>query len=243
MKLQDSIVLITGAAKRVGRGVALHLARQGAHIILHYHRSFREAKSLEKEIKDLGRECKLLKGDLSKLSDVKKLAREAFAWKKKIDVLINNASVFYPTPLGTLQEKQWDEFFNLHAKAAYFLSEFLGGKMAQKGRGRIINICDVSALKPTPNYVPYSASKAALIAITQGLARTLAPHVTVNAILPGPVMLPEDYGTKIKNKIIRKIPLKRIGSPEDIAKGIQFLIESDYITGALIPIDGGLLLG
>ncbi|MFO1518294.1 MAG: SDR family oxidoreductase [bacterium] len=243
MKLKDSVILVTGAARRVGRATALALARGGACLILHYHRSKREVLSLQKEIAAIGGKSHCVSADLSRLAEVEKLVRRAYRFENRIDVLVNNASLFYPTPLGKASSEEWDELFDVNAKAPFFLSQAIGEKMKLRKRGKIIHLGDVAALKPYPGYLPYSASKAALVSLTQGLAKALAPHVTVNAILPGAVMLPESYGVREKKRILRKIPLRKIGSPEDVAQAVRFLIEGgDYITGALLPVDGGYSL-
>lgn len=241
MQLKGCTVLITGAAKRVGRVIALTLAESGADILIHYHRSSKDAEALQSLIKKKYKKIPgLLRGDLSKLDDLRRIADEAWKLRKKVDVLINNASTFYPTPLGKVREEQWEDLFNVNARAPFFLSEALGLKMKKRGKGKIINIADWAALQPYTQYVPYCASKAALVAISQGMARTLAPEVQINTILPGPVMWPDDLGPAVMKNVIRNTPLKRIGTPQDIANAAKFLIEgSDFMTGSLIHVDGG----
>ncbi|HKY63565.1 MAG TPA: SDR family oxidoreductase, partial [bacterium] len=129
--------------------------------------------------------------------------------------------------------------FSVNARAPFFLSEALGLKMKQRGRGKIVNIADWAALRPYTQYVPYCASKAALVAVSQGLAKSLAPRVQVNTILPGPVMWPDDLGPEVLRSVLSQTPLQRIGKPEDIAHAVKFLIEGDYMTGSLIHVDGG----
>ncbi|HCU25074.1 MAG TPA: hypothetical protein DF383_08655 [Deltaproteobacteria bacterium] len=240
MRLKGCTVLITGAAKRVGRAIALTLAAEGAALFIHYHRSVQEAQALKKQIQKRWKgRVEILSADLSRTEAVQELA--ASAWKLgKVDVLINNASTFYPTPLGQVREREWEDLFNVNARAPFFLSETLGLKMKKRGRGKIINIADWAALRPYTRYVPYCASKAALVAVSQGLAKSLAPQVQVNTILPGPVMWPEDLGPEVKKSVIRQTPLQRIGSPQDIAGAVKFLIESgDFMTGSLLHVDGG----
>ncbi len=240
MRIEGSKILITGAAKRIGRALALDLASRGGRIFLHYHRSLVEAKQLQNEIeKKFDSQVILLKADLSKLSQVKKLAQEVWKISKGLDVLINNASTFYPTKVGKLREAQWDDLFAVNAKAPYFLSEALGLKMKQRGRGKIINMADWAAQRTYSDYIPYCASKAALLAVTQGMAKALAPAVQVNAILPGTILWPEGFAKKLQKDFVAKTPLKRIGSLEEIASAVRFLIENDFTTGVFLPIDGG----
>ena len=157
-----------------------------------------------------------------------------------LDALINNASNFYPTPLGKTTFKQWDGLFAVNARAPYFLSQILGLKMKKRGSGKIINIADWAGLRPYVGYIPYCAAKAALVGVSQGLAKSLAPEVQVNTVLPGPVMWPADLGSKVKKEGLAKTPLKCIGRPEDIANTVKFLIEgTDYMTGSLVHVDGG----
>lgn len=241
MRLKGCTVLITGAAKRVGRVIALTLAEAGADLLIHYNRSDKDALALQKLIrKKYKRTAGLLRADLSKFSELRRLANQAWQFRNKVDVLINNASTFYPTPLGKVREEQWEDLFHVNARAPFFLSETLGLKMKRRGKGKIVNIADWAALQPYTQYVPYCASKAALVAISQGMARSLAPQVQINTILPGPVMWPQDLGPAVKKSVIHGTPLKRIGTPQDIANTAKFLIEgSDFMTGALVHVDGG----
>lgn len=233
--------MITGGAKRVGRALAFDLASRGAHLIIHYHRSQKEAEGLRDKLKKkYGARVALVSGDLKDSQKVQEIAAQAWAAFGKVDILINNASTFYPTPLGKVTEAAWEDLFSVNVKAPFFLSEALGLKMKKRKRGKIINIADWAALHPYPGYIPYCASKAALVAVTQGMARSLAPEVQVNAILPGPVMWPEDLGEKVKKSVLKKTPLRRMGSPDDIAGAVRFFIEgSDFATGSLLHVDGG----
>jgi NAD(P)-dependent dehydrogenase (short-subunit alcohol dehydrogenase family) len=241
MKIKDSVVLITGAARRVGKVIALDMACRGAKVIVHYHRSKKEAKELASLVRRKGvGEIHLLQGDLAKISEVQRLAKEAWAWQGRVDALIHNASSFYPTPLGKVTERQWEDLFATNAKAPFFLSQALGEKMFRRGRGKIVCLGDWAAHHPYSNFLPYCAAKAALLALSKGLARSLAPKVQVNAVLPGPVMWPQDLDAKAKKKILQKTPLKRAGSPEDVASAVRFFIEgNDFMTGSELHVDGG----
>jgi pteridine reductase len=182
----------------------------------------------------------LLQGDLGNFKDLKRVAKEAWRARGRLEVLINNASTFFPTPLGKVKEKEWENLFQVNVRAPFFLSEYLGLKMKVKGKGKIINIADWAALHPYLGYIPYCASKAALLAIGQGMAKSLAPEVQVNTLLPGPVMWPADFGEKIKRSVLQRTPLARPGSPEDVASAVRFFIEgNDFMTGSFLHIDGG----
>ncbi|MDX1386126.1 MAG: SDR family oxidoreductase [bacterium] len=241
MKVSGSVVMITGAAKRVGATVAKTLAEAGAKLILHYHRSQKDAEKLKGQLeKDFSTSVVIVQGNLKKLSDLKRLSQEAWDAFNRIDVLVNNASTFYPTPLGKVKEEEWEDLFAVNAKAPFFLGESLGLKMQKKGKGKVINIIDWAALRPYTSYVPYCASKAALISINRGLAKSLAPEVQVNAILPGPVLFPVDMSEAEKKRVLAQTPLKREGSPQDIASAVKFLIEgNDFMTGTELHVDGG----
>ena len=157
-----------------------------------------------------------------------------------INVLINNAAVFIKSPLGSVTEKIWEDLFAINLKAGFFLAQEIGPLMKQKGSGKIINIADTSALKPFPSFIPYSLTKSGMISLTKGLAKTLAPEVQVNAINPGPVLLPEYYTENDRQRSIEKTLLQREGEPKDIAEAVKFLlIDGDYITGSTIAVDGG----
>lgn len=241
MKLANSVVLITGAAKRVGRHMAEALAESSANLVIHYRHSEKEALSLQRRlIKKHGVKVGLVQGDLTQMKELRQVAAAAWNCFGKVDVLINNASTFYPTPLGTTTEEQWQDLFAINARAPYFLSEILGLKMQKRGRGKIINMVDWAAERPYTQYLPYCASKAALLAVSRGLAKSLAPQVQVNSILPGPVMWPDDLGDEVQQSVLKQTPLAKMGKPQDVASAVKFLIEgNDFMTGTEIHVDGG----
>lgn len=247
MNLQGKNVLITGAARRIGKAIALCLAARGARILLHYHQSQKEAVRLRDEIESLGGEALLFKAGFSggpkTLPAVKKFAAEIYKKAGRVDVLVNNASIYYPTPLGKITEKDWDNFLGINLKVPFFLSQEIGIRMVKQKSGKIINLVDWMALRPSENYLPYCISKAGLAAATKGLAKALAPHVQVVSIAPGPILPPPGITATRKNKVIARTPLKKFGTPEDIAAAVRFVVEdTDYITGAFIPVDGGNLI-
>ena len=248
MKLAGKTALITGAAKRIGREIALMLAEAGSDIVIHYNQSRSEALRLKEEIEDLGVTAILVRADFS--STKKSFSRTLHDFLtqldrhvQRVDVLVNNASVFYPTPFGKITEKEWDEMMTVNLKAPFFLAQAIGKRMAKQRSGKIINLLDWSILRPPVNYLPYAISKAGLMAATAGLARALAPHVQVNSVAPGPVLPSRGMSPKQKQMVIRKTLLKRFGEPRDIAQTVRFLVEgTDFVTGVFIPVDGGSLI-
>lgn len=243
MEIQGKTALVTGAAKRIGRSIALMLAGEGMNLLLHYRRSLVEVRETQRSAERLGVRVHLLKADLENFSQLRRLIREAFRASPRIHLLVNNASVFHPTPLGRISEKEWDQFFKVNLKAPFFLAQALGLRMFRQKEGKMINLADWTAFRPYTHYLPYCVSKAGLVAVTQGLAKALAPHVQVNAIAPGPI-LPAEGSTREQNrKILRRTPLKRFGEPGDIAEAVRFLVKSaDFVTGTVLPVDGGNLI-
>ena len=243
MEIQGKTALVTGGATRIGRAIALSLARDGMHLLLHYRRSLREARQTQKEAERLGVKVDLLQADLRHFSEVKRLARESFVRARQIHLLVTSAAVFYKTPLGKIREKQWDEFFDVNLKAPFFLSEALGLRMFRQKEGKIIHLVDWTAFRPRAACLPYCASKAALVAVTRGLAQALAPYVQVNAIAPGPILPAAGSTRKENQRVLERTPLKRFGEPGDIAEAVRFLVKSsDFVTGAVLAVDGGNLI-
>ncbi|MEK7286395.1 MAG: SDR family oxidoreductase [Nitrospirota bacterium] len=241
MDLKDKAILITGAGKRIGAELAKAIAGKGAQVAIHYNRSEKDAKTVARAIEKKGGIATLTKGDLSKPADCARIVKETMKAFGRLDVLINNAAVFYKTPLLQTTEKQWDHTLGANLKSVFFCAQ-AAAKVMPEG-GKIINIADWSAVRPHKNYIPYCISKAGVIALTRGLARTLAPKITVNAISPGPILLPEDYDEATKENLIRQTPLKRIGCPNDLVSAVLFLLEgTDFMTGSTITVDGGRLV-
>jgi len=240
LELNKKIILVTGGAVRLGRAISLELSQASASIFCQYKSSKTAAFELKKEIESRGNRIHTFQTDLSTLAGINRTVAEAIKIFGKIDVLINNAALFYKTPLITITEKDWNTFIDLNLKSAFFLTQEVSKHMLKQKSGKIINIGDAGALSPFPAYLPYSISKAGVIAMTKGLAKALAPDIQVNCVSPGPVMIPENYSEEERNFSISQTLLKREGSGEDIAKTVRFLLEgSDYITGANIPVDGG----
>ena len=240
MNLKGKGIIITGSAVRIGRAICLELAEAGAHLFCHYHSSKQKANILEQELRATGTVHFFHRTDLSNLKAIGPLVRTAYHQLGRIDVLINNAAVFYKTPLGDVTEEDWDTFFNLNLKAPFFLAQEVSRYMQKQESGKIINIGDAGAENPYPAYLPYSLTKAGITAMTRGLAKALAPQIQVNCINPGPVLMPDYLTDEERTYALEQTLLKKEGSPEDIARTVRFILEgSDYITGAVIPVDGG----
>lgn len=242
MNLTGKVVLVTGGARRVGKAIALAVARRGARVVIHYNRSRKEALKVVQEIKEKGGIAHLVQGDISKARDCEKIVQGAVSAFGGVDILVNNAAVFFRTPFFEVTEKEWDDALDPNLKGSFFCAQAAARSMQKKG-GKIINIADWAGIRPYTHYLPYCISKAGVIALTRGLARSLAPKIEVNAIAPGPVLMPENFDETEKMEIIRHTPLKRIGSPSDIVNAVLFLVEgTDFMTGATIVIDGGRLI-
>ncbi|MBI4376469.1 MAG: SDR family oxidoreductase [Elusimicrobia bacterium] len=244
MTLKGRVALITGAARRVGRAIAMALAEKGARIAVHYNRSRAEGQTLARELKDsFGVDCLAFGAELGKTAQVRALAAAVARRFGNIDILINNASIYERTPLATATEKEWDRHLDVNLKAPFFLSQAVAPIMKKSGGGKIINIADWAGLRPYSDYTPYCISKAGLLCLNTALAKGLAPSIQVNAVMPGPVLLPEGTPAKTRKAIEKATLVKRLGSPQDVAQAVLFLLErGDFMTGAAIPVDGGRLI-
>jgi NAD(P)-dependent dehydrogenase (short-subunit alcohol dehydrogenase family) len=240
MELHGRTALVTGAARRVGREIALAIAGRGADVVIHYKSSASEAHETVEALVRLGRRAAAIHADMAESADVEALADRAVQAFGKIDVLVNSAAIFRRTPLEQLTVQDWEQFLRVNLTGPFLLARRLGLLMRQQGAGKIINIADVAGIKPWADFLPYSISKGMLITMTQGLAKALAPEVQVNAVVPGTVLLAEEYTEKERESIVKGTPLKRIGDPTDIARTVLFFIEgSDFITGQVVVVDGG----
>lgn len=243
--LTGKAVLVTGAARRVGAAVARALHAAGANVIVHFRSSAEPAAELARELNDARAEsarlaeCDLL--DIEKLPGLAGAATDAFG---RLDILINNASTFYPTPLGDITEIDWNDLIGTNLKAPLFLSQAAAAAL-RINDGLILNIADIHGMRPLGRHPVYSVAKAGLIMLTKSLAREMGPQVRVNAIAPGPVMWPEDgMDTHLKSAIVDKTVLKRPGSTDDVARAaLFFATEAPYITGQVLAVDGGRSVG
>ena len=240
MDLKNKTVLITGGVVRVGRAITLELLAAGANVFCHYNTSQKEATSLKAQAEESKGNLNLIRGDLSSLDFAQKMVDQVIQEAGRLDALINNAAIFFKTPVGEVTEDDWERLFHLNLKVPFFCAQKAGIHMKKQGAGKIINIGDPSGLNPWPSYIPYGLTKSGIISMTKGLAKALAPEVMVNCVNPGPVMFPNHYSDEDRERALKKTLLKKEGSAEDIAKTVRFILEgSDYITGAIINVDGG----
>ncbi|MBI4228528.1 MAG: SDR family oxidoreductase [Deltaproteobacteria bacterium] len=242
MNIKDRVIIVTGGARRIGRAICLILAERGAKIVINYNRSENEAHELLTIINGINDGSAIaVKADVSNPEEVQNMIESTIDHFQAIDILVNNAAIFFKTKLFAISESDWDLFMNTNLKGPFLCSQKVGKIMSEKGSGKIINIVDSFVIsKESRHYIPYMVSKAGLIMLTKTLASTLAPDIHVNAIAPGPVLFPDDLAEEEKRYAVEGTALKRIGSPEDIAMGVIFLIESEYITGEVLHINGGM---
>ena len=236
--LTGKVALVTGAAKRIGRSVALRLAAEGADVIVNYRGSKAEAEEVVAQISAMGRRAVGIRADVAKRADV--LAMFATVEKKfgRLDILVNNAGMFFPAKFEELTEDQWDTILDTNLKSQFLCSQAAAPMLRRGGQGRIINFASLGGILAWPAYTHYCVSKAGVIMLTRCLARALAPEITVNAIAPGTISFPQD-APGIAEDFIRRAPLHRTGTPQDIDDAVVFLAQSAFITGQVIVVDGG----
>lgn len=242
MDLSGKVAMVTGGAVRVGRAISLGLARAGARVVVHYHSSDAEARSLVAEIGAMGGSAVAISADLSRHDEVERLAEDAWAAFDGVDTLINNASIFPAEPLPEVDESLWDATMAVNLKAPFFLTQRIGGKMKGRGSGAIVNIADLAGLQAWSGYAAHGISKAGLVHLTRVAARALAPEVRVTGIAPGTVLPPEGFPAEELEKLAARTALQRIGSPADVVDAVLYLIGAEFVTGETLVIDGGRLL-
>ena len=239
MDLENKVALVTGAGVRIGQAVAVKLGQLGMRLVIHYHHSEEGAKQTIQKLPGKNSRHLVLQADLKDVSAIEELVHKAEKQAGPVSVLVNNAAEFFPTPLFSVAEKEWDHLLALNLKAPFFLSQAVGEVMKSSGEGKIINMVDVSAERPWKSFLPYCASKAALISLTRGLARALSPEVQVNGIAPGTVLPPPGHNEMDLTASVENSLLKRIGKVEDIVQAVEYLLQSDFVTGTILPVDGG----
>jgi pteridine reductase len=236
--LDGKVALVTGAGTRVGRAIAVALGKAGMRVGVHYYGSEKGARQTADEIIAAGSEARTLPGDLTDPATGPRVVEHMSKVFGSLDVLVNSAAVMLRTPVGEVLVEDWDAMFALNLRAPFFLSQSAARAMKDRG-GVIINIADLAAFEAWRNYVPHSITKAGVVQMTRALAHALAPKIRVNAIAPGAVLLPEGATPEFRDKLISTTPLGRIGSPEDVAQAVIYLISADYVTGETLIVDGG----
>ncbi|MGB2987915.1 MAG: SDR family oxidoreductase [Phycisphaerae bacterium] len=243
VELHGTVALITGGAKRVGRAIVLELARGGCDVAIHYRRSRTEAEELAAQVVDMGRRAVIVGGDLNDPASWPAIIRELIDRLNRLDVLVNNASAFLtgqPDSVNGFDHGRWESMLRTNVVAPMALSHHARPYLEACGQGKIVNLCDIAADRPWPEHLAYCTSKAALSALTKGLARALAPGIQVNGVAPGIAVFPDEYSAEKRRSLVRRVPLRREGTPEEVARLVRFLVESShYVTGQIIRIDGG----
>jgi pteridine reductase len=240
-KLSGRVALVTGAAKRLGRVVALRLADEGADVAIHYGKSANEAREVVSEIEKRGQRAASFSADLTSVPAIQRLFDDATRHFGRLDILVNSAANFLETKFGETSESVWDASLDANLKAPFFCSQAAAPHLAQSGRGVIINFSDIGGLLGWREFLPHSISKAGVIVLTRILAKELAPKVRVNAIAPGTISMPGDP-PQLEADYIRRAPLRRTGRSEEVADAAMYLITAEFITGHVLVLDGGRTL-
>lgn len=243
MDPKDKTALITGGAHRVGKAITLALARAGANVVINYNTSSQAAAATAAEAQALGVGALAVKANIADHRQVQEMVNAAQTRFGGVDILVNSASLWQATPFPTDNLDGWRRVTRILIDGAFYCANAVAPFMLSKGRGAIVNIVDLSAWEPWPNFIAHSVGKAALLALSRQLALELAPAVRVNAVAPGPVLPPPDYDREKINRTAKKTLLNRWGTPEDVAEAVMYFIRANYVTGEVIAVDGGERLG
>jgi NAD(P)-dependent dehydrogenase (short-subunit alcohol dehydrogenase family) len=238
LALDGRVALVTGGARRIGRSVALRLAREGADIVFSYRHSRAEADSLVGEITALGHGALAIEADVTRRDDVLRLVEAAGKLRGRLDIVVNNVGMFFGKPFEQLTEADWDTIMDTNLKSQFLTAQAATPLLRSSGHGVIVNFASLGGLLAWSNYVHYCASKAGVIMLTRCLSRALAPQIRVNAIAPGTISFPDD-APGIAEDFIRQAPLARTGRPEDIAGAVSYLVQAEFVTGQILVVDGG----
>lgn len=231
--------LVTGGARRVGAAMVSALAASGVDVAIHHRGSDADADALAATCRDRGVNAVVLKADLGEPGAAEALAAEAEDALGGVDILINSASTWESAPFDQVDRAMWDRAIATNLTAPMFLSQALGARMAERGFGRIVNIGDVAGLRPWPHRAPHSVSKAGLMMLTRILAQAYAPHVLTNAIVPGPVLMPDGASDQVEANVASETILGRVGTPGDVVDAMLYLVSAEYVTGQSLVVDGG----
>jgi pteridine reductase len=238
VEIDGKVALVTGAGTRVGRVIALALGKAGMRVGVHYYGSEKGARQTADEITAAGGDARTLPGDLTDPATAPRLVEHISKVFGSLDVLVNSAAVMLRTPIGEVLVEDWDAMFALNLRAPFFLSQSAARAMRERG-GAIVNIADLAAFETWRGYIPHAITKAGIVQMTRSLAHALGPRIRVNAIAPGPVLLPDGWTQEQADRLIATTPLGRLGSPEDVAQATLYLLSADYVTGETIIVDGG----
>jgi NAD(P)-dependent dehydrogenase (short-subunit alcohol dehydrogenase family) len=235
-QLQGQVALITGAAKRIGRSIALRLAHEGADVAVNYGSSKAEAEQVAADIRGMGRSAIAVQADVSKRADVERLIGAVVKEFGRLDILVNNAGMFFEAKFQELTDEQWDRIMNANLKSQFLCAQAAAPIMKRQGRGRIVNLSSLGGLLPWPAYTHYCVSKAGVIMLTKCLARALGPEILVNSVAPGTIQFPDEAPDA---DYIQRVPLHRTGTGEDIPDAVLYFVTSDFVTGQILAVDGG----
>lgn len=238
MDLRDKVVLVTGGAQRLGRAISLAMAAAGANVMIHYNSSAEQAHATIADVQQHGVQADSVQGSLLDVAAAEGVIDATVKRWGRLDVLVCNAGIWGATPLGTTTPERWDELVALNARTPFFMAQRAAPHLRAAG-GSLVGIVDTGVFRSWKNYTPYLASKGALATVLQNLAKDLAPDVRVNGVAPGPVLLPEDWSSEQVAKTARTTLLQRVGTAEDVAGAVVYLASADYVTGVLLPVDGG----
>jgi pteridine reductase len=242
MELRGRVALVTGAGRRLGREVARALAGRGMTLAIHHHASSEGAESLRAEIVARGGRAECFPADLTDAQAARALPERVVETFGELDVLVNSAAVMHHLDFEETTPEQYDAILDLNLRSVFFCTQG-AARALRAARGKVVNLADLAGLQPWPGFAAHSISKAGVIMLTKVLARSLAPDVTVNAIAPGAVLVPEDYDEEERRRLARATPLGRLGSPQDVVGAMLYLLEDgDFVTGEVLCVDGGRLL-
>ena len=242
MDLAGRVALVTGAGQRLGRAIASALAERGMAIAIHYNASSAGAESLRDEVRAAGGRAECFAADLTDAHAARALPGRVVEAFGALDVLVNSAAVMHRLELEETTVEQWDAIMGLNLRAVFFCTQGAAAAL-RKSAGRVVNIADLGGLEPWPSYAAHSVSKAGVVMLTKVLARSLAPEVTVNAVAPGTVLVPDDYDGAQRDRLALSTPLRRLGRPSDATDAVLYLLErGDFVTGETLVVDGGRIL-
>jgi pteridine reductase len=238
--LLNRVAVVTGSAKRLGRAIALRLAREGADVVIHFRSSEAEGRQAVAEVEKLGRHAIALRADLTNVPEIQRLFRQIGDQFGQLDILVNSAANFLHTEFASTTEDTWDQSLNTNLKAPFFCAQ-AAAPLLERAHGVIINLADIGGFLGWPGYIPHCVSKAGVIMLTRSLAKELAPKIRVNAIAPGTITMAGDP-SEWQADYARRAPLQRTGTPDDVADAVMYLIQASFVTGHVLVLDGGRTL-